>query len=130
LAAMDVWAVYLVARLGWLLLWSRLDVQGSYFFLAHPFVALVAILAARSALGPRGARTAAVLVALAGVGLAAGKLRATGPSVRAIAEGRGDEWASARRVHALTRDVGVLHGGAVGLAWFVGGRPGIAAVGE
>ena len=123
LVAMDVWAVYVAARILWVLLWSRLDVQGSYFILAHPFVALAAIVAGSRAAGVRGARVAAVLLVAAGVGLAAAKLAATLPSVRAIATGRGDEWAIARRVHDVTREGDVLYGGAFGLIGYIADRP-------
>src|SRR5262249_48861652 len=74
LPAMHMWALSLAVRLVWLLLFSRLEVQGSYFVLAPPFLALAAILAARAVAGPVGARVAAVLVMAAAVVLGLAKL--------------------------------------------------------
>jgi hypothetical protein len=121
--AMGVCALYLVARIVWLLLFSRLDVQGSYFVLAHPFVALSALVLAHRLGGARAASAAAAGVALLTLCLAGAKLAAIGPQVRAIAAGSGDEWALGRRLHDAVSDGDVLYGGALGLIGFAADRP-------
>ena len=118
--AMAVCALYLFGRLTWLLLFSRLDVQGSYFVLAHPFVAITALVLAPRLAGPRAA---AIVLALVTLVLVGGKLRTALPDVRAVAAGRGDEWAIGRRLHDAVADHDVLYGGAYGLIGFVADRP-------
>jgi hypothetical protein len=120
--AMTILALALVARLAWLLLWSRLDVQGSYVILAHPFVALAALVLAARAAGSRGLAVAALALALVGLGLLGGKLRASLPSVRAIAAGDGDEWALGRRIHDTVAPDEVIYGGAFGLIGYIADR--------
>jgi hypothetical protein len=121
--AMAVCALYLFARVTWLLLFSRLDVQGSYFVLAHPFVAISALVLAHRLGGTRAARAAAVGMALLTLALAGAKLAAIGPQARAIAAGNGDEWALSRRLHDAVSDGDVLYGGALGLIGFAADRP-------
>lgn len=121
--ALTVCALYVAARLAWLLAFSRLDVQGSYFLLAHPFVALVLLVAARRIGGAPAAAPAGAALALASAVLALAKLHTMVPDFRAIASGRGDEWAIARRVHDAVSDRDVLYGGAFGLIGFAADRP-------
>jgi hypothetical protein len=121
-AALSILALALAGRIGWLLLFSRLDVQGSYFILAHPFVALGLLLLAARFAGSRGVALAAALLILAGLGLLAAKLQRAVPDVRAIAAGNGDEWEIARRVHDLVRPDQVLYGGAFGLIGYIADR--------
>ena len=121
--AMAVCALYVVGRLAWLLSFSRLDVQGSYFVLAHPFVALsVFVLAARLG-GSRAALPAGIALVLVTLVLAAGKGFTAIPEMRAVAAGRGDEWVIGRRLHDAVTDRDVLYGGAYGLIGFVTDRP-------
>lgn len=120
--AMTILALALAARLAWLLLWSRLDVQGSYVILAHPFVALAALVLATRAAGSRGLAIAALALALLGLGLLGGKLRASLPAVRAIAAGDGDEWALGRRIHDAVAPDEVIYGGAFGLIGYIADR--------
>jgi hypothetical protein len=121
--AMAVCALYLLARIAWLLLFSRLDVQGSYFVLAHPFVALSALVLAHHLGGPRAVRAGAVGLAVLTLALAGAKLAAIGPQARAVAAGSGDEWALSRRLHDAVSDGDVLYGGALGLIGFAADRP-------
>ena len=120
--ALTILALGLAGRLTWLLLWSRLDVQGSYIILAHPFVALAALVLGARALGPRGVVVAALALAVVGSGLLAGKLRASLPAVRAIAANDGDEWALGRRIHAAVGPDEVIYGGAFGLIGYIADR--------
>ncbi len=121
--AMLILALYLAGRLGWLLAFSRLDVQGSYFMLAHPFIALVALVFAGRFLGARGAALTASGVVVVTLALAAGKWATALPSVSAIAAGRGDEWAAARRIHDAVGDHDVIFGEALGLIGYAADRP-------
>ena len=120
--ALTILALALVGRIGWLLLWSRLDVQGSYFILAHPFVALAALLLGARFAGPRGVALTAFLIALAGSALLAAKLQKTIPELRAIRAGNGDEWAMGRRIHDLVHPDQVVYGGAFGLIGYIADR--------
>ena len=121
--AMAVLALSLAARIAWMLAFSRLDVQGSYFILAHPFVALAGLVAAWRIAGARGLAPAAAALAMAGAVLLAGKLAVTVPSVQAIARGDGDEWEIGRRVHDAVPEGSVLYGGAFGLIGYIADRP-------
>ena len=124
-AAMALFAAYAAARLGFLLAFSRFDVQGSYFILAHPFTALAALVVAgrlarrAPAWAPAGALALAALTAA----LLAGKARLAAGAAREIARGHGDEYAIARRIHAATGDGDVLYGGAFGLIGYFADRP-------
>jgi hypothetical protein len=74
-------------------------------------------------LGARGAGlTAAGLVAVT-LALAAGKCATAWPSVRAIAVGKGDEWAAARRIHDAVGEQDVIFGEALGLIGYAADRP-------
>jgi hypothetical protein len=121
--AMAVLALGLAMRLSWLLLFSRLDVQGSYFILAHPFLALAALVTAWRVAGTRVLAPSTAALACAAAALLAGKLLATVPSVRAIARGDGDEWAIGRSVHDAVPEGSVLYGGAFGLIGYIADRP-------
>lgn len=121
--AMLILALYLAGRLSWLLVFSRLDVQGSYFMLAHPFVALVALVFAGRWLGARGAALTAAGLVVVTLALAAGKWATALPSVRAIAAGEGDEWAAARRIHDAVGEQDVIFGEALGLIGYAADRP-------
>lgn len=120
--AMFVLALYLAGRLGWLLAFSRLDVQGSYFVLAHPFIALVALAAAQRLFAARGVSATAGAIAALALALAAGKVATTWPAVQAIAVGRGDEWAAARRFHDAVGERDVIYGDALGLIGYAADR--------
>ncbi len=121
-AALSILAMALAGRLAWLLLFSRLDVQGSYFILAHPFLAVLTIWLGARVAGARGAMTASVLIVLAGGALLGLKLRTALPEVRAIADSRGDEWAIGRRIHDAVGPDEVIYGGAFGLIGYVSDR--------
>jgi hypothetical protein len=121
--AMGVWALYLFLRIAWLLLFSRLDVQGSYFVLAHPFVVMSAMVLAHRLGGSRIASAAAIGLALVTLVLAGAKWRTVGPEARAIAAGVGDEWALSRGLHDAVSAHDVLYGGAYGLIGFAADRP-------
>jgi hypothetical protein len=120
--AVAVLALGLAARLAWLLMFSRLDVQGSYFILAHPFLALAALVFAWRAAAARGITAMAVALTCASVALLAGKLVATLPSVRAISAGDGDEWTIGRNVHDAVPEGSVIYGGAFGLIGYIADR--------
>lgn len=121
-SAMAILALAVTGRIGWLLLFSRLDVQGSYFILAHPFVALAALVAGARMGGRRGVAVASLAIALVGAALLAAKLRAALPEVRAIAAGVGDEWALGRRIHDAVAPSDVVYGGAFGLIGYISDR--------
>ncbi len=121
-SAMGVLALYLAGRLIWLLLFSRLDVQGSYFVLVHPFLALAGLVLAVRVAGPRAALPAVAGVVLLGLALAGAKLKTALPEVRAIAAAQGDEWSIGRRIHDAVGSEDVLYGGAFGLVGFVADR--------
>ncbi len=120
--AMGMLAVYIAGRLAWLLLFSRLDVQGSYFVLVHPFLALAGLVLAVRVAGPRAALPAVAGVVLLGLALAGAKLKTALPEVRAIAAAQGDEWSIGRRIHDAVGSEDVLYGGAFGLVGFVADR--------
>lgn len=120
--AMTVLALGLAGRLTWLLLFSRLDVQGSYFVLAHPFLALAALVTAWRVARRRGSAAVATALAFGGAALLSGKLLVTVPAVRAIAAGDGDEWAIGRHVHDAVPENGVIYGGAFGLIGYIADR--------
>ena len=121
--AMLVYALYLAGRLGWMLAFSRFDVQGSYFLLAHPFVTIVLLAGAYRVLGARGVTTVAAAIVVLSAGLAVGKLATVLPQVRAIAAHESDEWAIARRFHDAVSDHDVLYGDAMGLIGYASDRP-------
>ena len=122
-SALDIWALYLASRLTWLLLFSRLDVQGSYFILVHAFLALGLLLGAWRLAGGRALRAAIAALVVATFALAALKGSSAVPALRDIASGRDDGWAIARRVHDVTRDGDVIYGGAFGLIGYLSDRP-------
>jgi len=120
--AMAVLALGLAARLAWLLLFSRLDVQGSYFILAHPFLALAGLVIGSRVAGGRGNAAMAAALTCAGVALLTLKLLTTLPAVRAIAAGDGDEWNIGRSVHDAVPEGSVIYGGAFGLIGYIADR--------
>jgi hypothetical protein len=129
-AALAVLTVYVLARVGYLLAFSRTDVQGSYVILVHVYNLLMG-LAATSALARRvSAATAqrlclaaaAALTLVSGVMLA-GKLvrmrawyQATQPG------GPGDDAALAAAIHDRTRPEDIIYGEAFGLLGFFADR--------
>lgn len=122
-----VMALYLTGRLGYMLLFSRSDVQGGYVILAHVFNVLVAIRAAATLASRRGERAlawaGAGLLALA-LGLFAMKAATLASSWRRMVPGGpGDEWALAGAIHARTAPGDVLYGGSFGLLGFLADRP-------
>jgi hypothetical protein len=121
-----VLALYLVQRFGFMLLFSRTDVQGGYVMLAHVFnlIALWSVIEwvarRRLAPGPRAAAVAAALLALVSVGLVAGK--AAGLRARIADPASGNELTLAGRIGAATRPGDVLYGGAFGLVGYFADR--------
>jgi hypothetical protein len=122
-AALDVWALYLAGRIAWLLLWSRLDVQGSYFILVHAFLGLGLPLAAWRLGGARALAAAVGVLFVATFALAALKVTSAAPALREIAAGQDDGWAIAHRIHDATRDGDVIYDEAYGLIGFLSDRP-------
>jgi hypothetical protein len=127
---MAILSVYLLARLSYMALFSRLDVQGSYAILAHVYVALAAIAGmarlARAAALPRPALIAgtAVMLVLAGALPLVGKITRTRAWLAALQPGgRGDEIALAAAIRARTSEGDVLYGGAYGVLGFFADRP-------
>jgi hypothetical protein len=126
-AVLLVLALALAGRLGYMLLFSRSDVQGGYAIFAHVFNVLVAIRAA-AALARRGGERALVaasgaLLALA-LGLFAMKAATLASSWRRMTPGGpGDEWALAEAIHARTGAGDVLYGGSFGMLGFLADRP-------
>ena len=123
LRTLDVFALYLAGRLGWMMAFSRLDVQGSYFILAHAFIAIMLLVAAGRLGAGRLAGAAAVGIALIALGLGALKCAKALPTAREIATGRGDEWQIARDIHAAVGEPAVIYGGAFGLIGYFADRP-------
>ncbi|MBI1796938.1 MAG: hypothetical protein HYR74_07790 [Candidatus Eisenbacteria bacterium] len=130
-AVLAILVLYLIGRLGYMLLFSRADVQGSYALLAHVFNVLVAIVvietatrgAAPAARERRAATAFAVLLALATL-LLAFKAQGLAARLGAIAPGgAGDEVALARAIHDHTRPGDVIYGGAFGMLAFWADRP-------
>jgi hypothetical protein len=135
-AVMTVLTLYVVGRLGYMLLFSRTDVQGGYVILAHVYNLLLG-LAGAQALARRAAARAATRSAADGVVLAACgllilvtagllvmKVRPMVETWRQIRPGgAGDEWALARAIHDRTRDGDVIYGGAFGMLGFIADRP-------
>jgi len=120
--AMAILALGLGARLSWLLAFSRLDVQGSYFILAPAFLALCTLVAAAHVAAGRWIRAAPFALVLGGTALLAAKLGAALPEVAAIGAGKGDEWALARRIHDRVAPGDVIFGGALGLIGYIADR--------
>lgn len=123
LRALDVFALYLAGRLGWMMAFSRLDVQGSYFILAHAFTAMMVLVSAGRLGAGRLAGAAAVGIALLALGLGAVKCAKVLPLARQIATGRGDEWEIGRQIHAAVDEPAVIYGGAFGLIGYFADRP-------
>jgi hypothetical protein len=129
-ALLAVATLYLMGRLAYLLLFSRHDVQGSYFVLAHVYNLLLLSRAADAVarrLDPRRASRAlaatAGLVLVASLLLAGGKVRASMTTLRnAEAGGVADESRTALEIRALTRPDDVIYGGAFGLLGFLSDR--------
>jgi len=131
-AVLALLATYLVLRLGYLFLFSRNDVQGSYVILAHAFNLLVALACIRawllgsarpeSAREPSATVAAAVLLSL-GLVLFAGKAHVTWSRWSRAASGAGvDDATLGQEIAAHTRRDEVIYGGAYGIAGFFADR--------
>ncbi len=132
LAVVAVATLYILMRVTYMALFSRLDVQGSYLILAHAYnLFMVMFLAgtwARRGEIPglsarRIAQLACCVLLLISAVLGAGKAR-TLMRVWGSTEigGGGDEFAFSRAIHALTRPADVIYGGAFGLVGFFADR--------
>ena len=121
--AMLVWASYLVIRLTWLLLFSRFDVQSSYFILAGPFF-FVAVLVGIGRWRPQmGAALACGAMIATTILLIGGKLAVAVPQLRAVAAGDADNgWELARKIHNVVRADEIIFGGSQGLLGFIADR--------
>jgi hypothetical protein len=123
-------AMYLVLRLGYMLLFSRYDVQGSYAILAHVFNVLVALRAVDAVGHPGGKALAPRLrllgaSALLGLGLLlfSGKVLTTTDRWRRMVTGAGvDDATIGRAIATATGRHDVLYGGAFGIAGFFADR--------
>ncbi len=131
LAVLAVLAAYLLMRLTYMAMFSRLDVQGSYVILAHAFNLLMASWVvgglAKRAVGTaerdRIGQLACVLLILVTVLLVAGKSRVIQRTWgTAESGGRGDERALGQAIHASTSATDVIYGGAYGLLGFFADR--------
>ena len=125
-ATLAVLALYLALRLGYMLLFSRTDVQGGYVMLAHVFNLLalfeVAAWLARRMPARAGALATGAAAALALFSLALFAGKAVTMRERILHPGEGDEWTLARRIHDATTPDDVLYGGAFGLMAFFADR--------
>ena len=133
-------SLYLLARLTFVFLFSRFDVQGSHAILVHVFLVLMLIAGIEAAArrgATRGGRGEAVLllgtsvmVSVIALALLAGKMRTTWAKFeRRDSAGLYDEFALAQEVRALTLESDVLFGSAYGLAGFFADRSWINADG-
>ncbi len=130
-AALAVLTVYVLARLGYLLAFSRTDVQGSYVILVHVYNLLMG-LTATSALARRvpgaAARRVCLAAAAAGLTLVSGvllvgkaeRMRAWYQAARP--GGPGDEVALAAAIRDHTPPEDVIYGEAFGLLGFFADR--------
>ena len=130
-AVLALLTVYLLGRFGYMLLFSRADVQGSYVLLAHVYNVLVGItvLQLLTLRMPALARERAVMIACTlllalSAGLLTLKTRGVVQRWRAIEPGgAGDEMALAEAIHGATAPGDVLYGGAFGMLAFLSDRP-------
>ncbi|MEO5988261.1 MAG: hypothetical protein ABIU54_05000 [Candidatus Eisenbacteria bacterium] len=133
LAAIALVTFFLLMRFSYMAMFSRLDVQGSYAILAHPYNVVMAMVLTSAwarrnpnanALGRRRiAQLACGLLLLVSAMLVTGKCRVLLHHWGAIeAGGRGDELALARAIHEKTRPGDVIYGGAFGLVGFFADR--------
>ena len=118
---------YLFGRFTYMVLFSRLDVQGSYAILAHVYLVLAWILATEAAARRAGAAAAsrvgavaAALLLVVSAGLLLGKARV----MASWTDGRGpaDETGLAAAIRDATRPTDVIYGSAFGLLGFFADR--------
>jgi hypothetical protein len=116
-------AAYTLLRLTWMLAFSRFDVQGSYFILAGPLVAISILVVIGSWKEPKGAAVSCGVLFGLTVLLIGGKLAVAVPQLRAVAVGQGDNgWELARRIHDAVGEKEVIYGGAEGIPGFLADR--------
>lgn len=125
-AALCAFALYLVARITYMLGFSRVDVQGGYLILAHVWNALVLLLGFEALARRERGRRLAAAVALGWIAvsllLLAAKVRSPARLLNAPGHPPGDEVAIAADLRAATRRDDVLYGGAFGLIGFLTDR--------
>lgn len=128
-AMLAVLTLYVLARVGYLLAFSRADVQGSYVILVHLYnllmgLAVTSALARRpGAMGRRVPLAAAAALVLVSAVLLAGKLERMRGAYGAVQPGGpGDEAALAAAIRDHTSPHDVLYGGAFGLVGFFADR--------
>ena len=126
-----LFTLYVLGRLSFMILFSRFDVQGGYAILAHTYLALMVLWAARRVslyfTGPAGRRVmvlSVLVLALAGGVLLAGKCRTTWARWT-LGERRGmvDDWTLGGEIRSRTAPDEVIYGGAFGLLGFFADRP-------
>ena len=133
LAVLAVLAAYLLMRLTYMAMFSRLDVQGSYVILAHAFNLLMASWVAGGLAKRAGAAGTAerarigqlvcALLMLVTLVLVVGKSRAIQRTWgNTESGGSGDEMALGQAIHANTTASDVIYGGAYGLVGFFADR--------
>jgi hypothetical protein len=130
-AVLALLTLYLLGRFGYMLLFSRADVQGSYVLLAHAYNVLVGITALEALTHrmaqparERAVAIACTLLVVLSAGLLALKAQGLIQRGRAITPGgAGDEVALAHAIHSATAPGDVIYGGAFGMLAFLTDRP-------